>query len=81
MVKCITIIAGYFRRVVIFRYFEEAFFCKNKFLGLTVLRKYILTIKLNACLHSRGYIIFTVRVHFVALSIFQVVATLKQQKE
>ena len=37
-------IAGYFRRVFIFGYFEEAFFCENKFLYPTVLRKYILTI-------------------------------------
>ena len=74
-------IAGYFRRVFIFGYFKEAFFCENKFLGPTVLRKYIHTIKLNACLHSRDYIIFAVRMHFVALSIFQTVAALKQQKE
>ena len=30
-------IAGYFRRVFIFRYFEEAFHGENKFLGPTVL--------------------------------------------
>ena len=38
-------IAGYFRRVFIFGYFEEAFFCENKFPGPTVIRKYISTIK------------------------------------
>ena len=38
-------IAGYFRRVFIYRYFEEAFFCENKFPGPIVIQKYILTIK------------------------------------
>ena len=38
-------IAGYFQRVLIFGYFEEAFFCKNKFPGPTVIPEYILTIK------------------------------------
>ena len=56
-------IAGYFRRVFIFGYFEEALFCENKFPGPTVIRKYILTIKLNACLHSRDYIIFAARMN------------------
>ena len=74
-------IAGYFRRVIIFGYFEETFFCENEYLGPTVLQKYILTIKLNACLHLCDYITFAVQMHFVALSIFQVVAALKQQKE
>ena len=37
-------IAGYFRRAFIFRYFEEAFFCKNKFLGLLFFdNNYLLT--------------------------------------
>ena len=75
-------IAGYFRRDFIFGYFEERpFSFENKFLGPTVLRKYIHTIKLNACLHSYDYITFAVWMHFVALWIFQAVAALKQQKE
>ena len=61
-------IAGYFRRVFIFGYFKEAFFCENKFPGPTVIQKCILTIKLNACLDSRDYIIFAAQMHFVAIS-------------
>ena len=56
--------AGYFGRVFIFGYF----FCENKFPGPIVIQKYILTIKQNACLHSRDYIIL---MRFAALSIFQ----------
>ena len=38
-------IAGYFRTVFIFGYFEQAFFYENKFPGPTVIRKHIVMIK------------------------------------
>ena len=67
-------IVGYFRRILIFGYFKEAFFCENKFPGPTVIWKYILTIKQNAWLDSRDLIIFAAQMRFVALAIFQAVA-------
>ena len=45
-------IVGYFLKVFIFGYFEEAFFCKNKFLGTIFIPKYILMIKkMLVCTH------------------------------
>ena len=62
--------SGLFLNGFYFGYFEEAFFCENKFPGLTVIRKYIRTIKQNACLHSHDYIIFATLMRFAALLIF-----------
>ena len=44
---------GLFSKGFIFGYFKEAFLCKNKFLGPTILRKYIPTInnEMLVCTH------------------------------
>ena len=62
--------SGLFSKGFYLRIFQEALFSENKFPGPTVIRKYILTIKLNACL-SRDYIIFRQHewIRFVAVSI------------
>ena len=56
-------IAGYFRRVFIFGYFEVAFFFENNFLGPSLLRKLIPTInyKLLVCTHVICSVITFVR--------------------
>ena len=73
--------SGLFSKGFYFRIFRRCLFCENKFLGPTVIQKCILMIKLNACSHSRDYIIFAEWMHFVTLSIFQVVAALKQHNK